>query len=81
MPFQITNTRIDKLPVEAVVQFKQKRFYTGARSNVPRKKAPTIWNVYPVYTGDHMSLQGGLLHKRNIRPFYLDMLSMIASAN
>lgn len=24
---------------------------------------PDIWNVYPVYNGDHMSLQGGLLHK------------------
>lgn len=41
---------------------------------------PGIWNVYPVYHGDHMSLQGGLLHKRDIRSFYLDMLSPISSA-
>ncbi|MCR4951908.1 MAG: hypothetical protein K6A40_11355 [Solobacterium sp.] len=41
---------------------------------------PGIWNVYPVYPGDHMSLQGGLLHKKNIRPFYLDLLAMIRSA-
>ena len=40
-----------------------------------------IWNVYPVHNGDHMSLQGGLLHKKNIRTFYLDMLSMIRSAD
>lgn len=28
-----------------------------------------------------MSLQGGLLHKKDIRSFYLEMLSMIASAD
>ena len=42
---------------------------------------PGIWNVYPVYHGDHMSLQGGLLHKKTIRSFYLEMLSMIGSAD
>ena len=39
------------------------------------------WNVYPVYKGDHMSLQGGLLHKKNIRSFYTDMLTMISAVN
>lgn len=49
----------------------------------PRKKLdpdhpqPGVWNVYPIYHGDHMSLQGGLLHKRDIRPFYEEMLAMI----
>ena len=38
---------------------------------------PGIWNVYPVFKGDHMSLQGGLLHKRDVRSFYIDMLTMI----
>lgn len=53
----------------------------------PRKKLepdhlkPGMWNVYPVYNGDHMSLQGGLVHKRNIRSFYLDMLTMIGAGN
>lgn len=53
----------------------------------PRKRLepdhlkPGIWNVYPVYKGDHMSLQGGLLHKKNIRSFYADMLTMIGAAN
>ena len=36
--------------------------------------------LHPVYNGDHMSLQGGLLHKKDIRSFYLDMLSMIRDA-
>jgi triacylglycerol lipase len=52
--------------------------------NAPRKKLdpdhirPGIWNVYPVFHGDHMSLQGGLIHKRDIRAFYERMLTMIA---
>ena len=41
---------------------------------------PGTWNVYPTYHGDHMSLQGGLLRKRDVRPFYEDMLAMIACA-
>ena len=47
----------------------------------PDNLKPGIWNVYPVYKGDHMSLQGGLLHKKNIRSFYTDMLTMIDAIN
>ena len=47
----------------------------------PDNLKPGIWNVYPVYKGDHMSLQGGLLHKKNIRSFYADMLTMISAVN
>lgn len=36
-----------------------------------------IWNVMPIYHGDHMSLQGGLLNTNNIRLFYAEHLSMI----
>jgi len=36
-----------------------------------------IWNVFPVYDGDHMSLQGGYIHRHDIREFYLKMLQMI----
>lgn len=46
----------------------------------PHNIKPGIWNVFPVYKGDHMSLQGGLLHKHDVRSFYLKMLSMIAYA-
>jgi hypothetical protein len=46
----------------------------------PDDLQPGIWNVYPVYNGDHMSLQGGLLHKKDVRSFYLEMLSMIGAA-
>ena len=38
---------------------------------------PGIWNVFPAFEGDHMSLQGGLLKKNNIRDFYPDLLSLI----
>ena len=38
---------------------------------------PGIWNVFPVVKGDHMWLQGGLIRRHDIRPFYLDLLAMI----
>lgn len=38
---------------------------------------PGIWNVMPIYDGDHMSLEGGLLIKNNVRPLYVDLLSML----
>lgn len=40
---------------------------------------PCIWNVFPVFRGDHMALQGGLIHKKDIRAFYLDLLEMICA--
>lgn len=38
-----------------------------------------IWNVMPLYHGDHMSLQGGMLINNNVRLFYVDHLNMINS--
>lgn len=37
-----------------------------------------IWHVFPVYDGDHMSVQGGFFHRRDVRAFYLDLLQMIS---
>ncbi len=37
-----------------------------------------LWNVFPTLDGDHMWLQGGLLHRHDIRPFYLDLLTLIS---
>ena len=31
----------------------------------------------PTYMGDHMSLQGGMVKKNDIRPFYYELLEMI----
>ena len=39
---------------------------------------PGLWNVFPTVRGDHMFLQGGLLHRHDIRPFYRDLLAMIS---
>ena len=39
--------------------------------------APGVWNVMPDFDGDHMSLEGGLLVTTNIRPLYVDMLTML----
>ena len=38
---------------------------------------PGIWNVFPVYYADHMSLQGGMTKKHRILPYYLGLLEMI----
>ena len=38
---------------------------------------PGIWQVMPTYKGDHMSLQGGIMKRNDIRPFYLELLELI----
>lgn len=35
------------------------------------------WNIMPTYKGDHMSLQGGLMKKNDVKAFYADLLTMI----
>lgn len=45
--------------------------YNGGRA------AKGIWNVYPVYRGDHMALMGGLLHNNPIRETYIEMMCNI----
>ena len=45
------------------------------RSNIEKG----VWNVFPTLEGDHMWLQGGLMHKHDIRAFYLDLLELISS--
>ena len=51
----------------------------GAPSTVfdPDAIAPGIWQIMPVYRGDHMSLQGGMMKRNNVRPFYLELLELI----
>ena len=38
---------------------------------------PGIWNVFPTIEGDHMYLQGGLLHNNGIREIYTDLITLI----
>ncbi len=42
-------------------------------NNIPKG----VWNVFPVYPGDHMALQGGFFQKRRIYPYYKDLLALI----
>ena len=51
----------------------------GAPSAVfdPETLVPGIWQILPTYHGDHMSLQGGMMKRNNIRPFYLELLELI----
>ena len=54
-----------------------------APSNAPQKDFDKDnvktgeWNIMPVYRGDHMSLQGGLMKKNNVTDFYIEHLTMI----
>lgn len=43
--------------------------------NVPKG----VWNILPVYQGDHMSLQGGMLHPNDVKDLYVEHLSRINS--
>lgn len=36
-----------------------------------------IWNIMPIYDGDHMSLQGGLMKTNNVKDLYVEHLGMI----
>ena len=63
------------------------RAYDPSRASAPLKAGdpsadptlePGIWSVMPTYKGDHMSLQGGLTIRKNVKPFYLEMVKMIS---
>ena len=43
----------------------------------PAQIEPGVWQVMPTYYGDHMSLQGGIMKRNDIRPFYLELLELI----
>lgn len=38
-----------------------------------------VWNVMPVVYGDHMSLQGGLTVKNDVKSFYMEQINRINS--
>ena len=38
---------------------------------------PGVWNEMPVFQGDHMSIIGGMTIKKDVRPYYLNLLQMI----
>lgn len=56
---------------------------SGAPSKTLDRLEPEkgVWNVFPVMDADHMYLQGGLMHKHDIRGFYLDLLTMISETD
>ena len=39
--------------------------------------ATGVWNIMPTFSGDHLSINGGLFVNHNVRVFYVDLLSMI----
>jgi triacylglycerol lipase len=43
----------------------------------PADVPPGVWNILPVYRGDHMSLQGGLFKTNDVKDLYVEHLSMI----
>ena len=51
----------------------------GASAEEYREGAvrPGVWNILPTLYGDHMSVVGGMMKRRNMRPFYLDLMQML----
>ena len=43
----------------------------------PDAITPGIWQILPTYRGDHMSLQGGMMKRKDVRSFYLELLELI----
>lgn len=42
---------------------------------------PGVWTVMPTVRGDHMSLQGGLTKRTDVKPFYLQLVQLLASVH
>ena len=38
---------------------------------------PGVWNICPVYHGDHMMIHGGLTKRTDVTGLYLELLTMI----
>ncbi len=41
--------------------------------------SPGIWYVFDTFKGDHMSPQGGLTKRVNVKPYYLELCKLLAS--
>ncbi|MBP5553243.1 MAG: hypothetical protein J6X94_00060 [Lachnospiraceae bacterium] len=41
--------------------------------------SPGIWYVFDTFRGDHMSPQGGLTKRVNVKPYYLQLCELLAS--
>ncbi|MCR4640713.1 MAG: hypothetical protein K5697_01620 [Lachnospiraceae bacterium] len=59
----------------------------GAPFNAPQVRyeddpvlKPGHWTVMPLFKGDHMSVIGGFTKRTKMKPFYLEMVKMIAEA-
>ena len=52
-------------------------FGAPAQAYDPASILPGVWNEMPVFDGDHMSIIGGLTIKKDVKPFYLELLRMI----
>ena len=44
----------------------------------PEKVEPGVWNVFPVFAGDHMSVQGGMMRVCDVVDFYKELLELIS---
>ncbi|MCR4851299.1 MAG: hypothetical protein K5870_08580 [Lachnospiraceae bacterium] len=49
---------------------------TDYRADMPLD--PGIWYVMPQTRGDHMAVQGGLTKRVNMKPFYLNLVNLLA---
>ncbi|MBE6736495.1 MAG: hypothetical protein E7567_06335 [Ruminococcaceae bacterium] len=52
------------------------KLFDPAKSKLAAVK-PGVWNVFPTYIGDHMSVSGGLTHRNDVLPLYLSFMNTV----
>ncbi|MBQ8469639.1 MAG: hypothetical protein IJ547_03475, partial [Clostridia bacterium] len=68
----LVNTISAKAPFNA-----PSRKFDPEKSNLAAVK-PGVWNVFPTYLGDHMSVSGGLFHRNDVLPLYLQFMNAVS---
>ncbi|MBR1704880.1 MAG: hypothetical protein IJ720_05900 [Clostridia bacterium] len=68
----LVNTISAKAPFNA-----PSKKFDPEKSNLAAVK-PGVWNVFPTYVGDHMSVSGGLFHRNDVLPLYLQFMNAVS---
>lgn len=67
----LVNTISAKAPFNA-----PKKAYKPGTTKLSAVK-PGVWNVFPTFVGDHMSMSGGLFHRTDVVPIYLQFMTAV----
>ena len=76
-PFGAPTVHLSFLPTDLLEDRQKSAMNAFSKTAALSDIRPGVWNVFPTYDGDHMALQGGLVHKHHIRGFYEALLYLI----